>query len=172
MKTSTRFLLLAVLVSSLSSCLFKEPVYSGGFLKIDAALGGVWVAEPKDGDLRKLEFAVVAPLDEDRYVVHHPSREKDGIYYEGRLLKVRERSLMQLRLLATFDGGLPKADAERYTLLWIEKDPKGPVRVRSMGGEGVKGKGPAEVKQLLDNSAVDWSSLFGEPMVFRLLKDN
>lgn len=79
---------------------------------------------------------------------------------------------MQLRLLASFNDGIPKADAERYTLLWIEKDALGSgLKVRSLGGESVKEKGHAEVKRLLEDSSTDWNSLFGEASVFRKLKD-
>jgi hypothetical protein len=98
---------------------------------------------------------------------------KDGFYYEARALTIRDRALLQLRVLATFSDGLPKADVERYTLLWIEKGPAGStVRARALGGDGVKDKGPAEIKRLLEAASTDWNSLFGEAMVFRRLKDN
>ena len=173
MKALTRLILVTVLACALTACLFKEAIYEKGFSKIDLGLSGVWVAEGKDGDPRKMEFAVCAALDDDRYVLHHPSGEKGGIYYEARLLKIRDHSLLQLRVLAKFSDGLPKADAARYTLAWIEKDAAGSsIRVRALGGEGVKEKGSAEVKRLLELPTADWNSLFGEAMVFRRLKDN
>ena len=161
------------LACSLSSCLFKEPVYTEGFSKIDPSFAGVWAMEGKDSDPRKMEYAMIAPLDDDRYVVHHPTAEKGGIYYEGRLLKIRERSLLQLRVLATFEGGLPKDDMARYTLAWVERDPTGSAtKIRALGGAEIKDKSPAEVKRLLEDPSVDWNNLFGDPMVFRRLKDN
>jgi hypothetical protein len=172
MKFLPRFLLALVLACSFGACAFKEPIFSEGFLKVDASLGGVWVTEETAGDPRKMEFAVCAPIDDGRYVIHYPAGEKGGIYYEGRLLTVRDRTLMQLRMLASLKDGLPKADAERYTLAWIEKDPAGhSLRLRTLGGDDLKGKGPAEVRELLEKPSGDWGKLFGDPVVFRHLKD-
>jgi hypothetical protein len=171
MKTLSRFLFVVVVVSSLTGCLFKEAVFEQGFSKIDPALNGVWATEGEDRDPRKMEFAVCASIDDDRYVLNHPSAEKGSLFYEARLLKVQDRTLLQLRLLASFNDGLPKVDAERYTLLWIEKDPAGSgMKVRSLGGEGIKEKGPGEVKRLLETST-EWNSFFGEALMFRRLKD-
>ena len=172
MKTLSRFLLVAVLVSSLTGCLFQEPVFEQGFSKIDPALNGVWASEGENGDPRKMEFAVCASLDDDRYILNHPSAEKGSLFYEARLLKVQDRTLLQLRLLASFNDGIPKADAERYTLSWIEKSPgESGMKVRSLDGESIKGKKPAEVKRLLGDPATDWNSLFGEASIFRKLED-
>jgi hypothetical protein len=173
MKALTQFLIVAVLSCFLTACLFKEPVYSAGFSKIDPSLGGVWVMEGKDGDPRKMEFTVCVPLDDDRYILHSPATDKDAIYYEARMLKIRDRILLQLRVLASFGGGVLKADGDPYTLVWIEKDLKGPaMRVRALGGDSLKAKGPADVKRLLETPSVDWNNLFGDPSVFRRLKDN
>jgi len=172
MKTLNQFLLVAVLVSSLTGCLFKEPVFEQGFSKIDPALNGVWASEGENGDPRKMEFAVCASLDDDRYILNHPSADKGSLFYEARLLKVQDRTLLQLKLLASFNDGIPKPDAERYTLSWIEKGPaESGLKVRSLSGESIKGKNPAEVKRLLEDPATDWSKLFGEASVFRKLKD-
>src|ERR1022692_3285474 len=98
MKLLARPVLVLVIASSLSGCLFKEPVYKEGFSKVDQSLGGVWAKEENDGDPRKMEFAVCAALDDDRYVLHHPTAEKGGIYYEARLLKIHDHTLLQLRV--------------------------------------------------------------------------
>lgn len=113
MKTLAHFLLLLALCS-LSGCLFKQPVFTEGFARI-----GVWAADGKNGDPRQTEFAVCAPLDGDRYLLQHPAGPSGGLLnaggllYEARLLHVRGRSLLQLRLLASFTDGLAKAGAER-----------------------------------------------------------
>jgi hypothetical protein len=157
---------------SLTACLFKEPVFTDGFTKVDAGLGGVWATEGENGDPRKTEFAVCAPLDGERFLLHYPAGEKSGLYYEARPIQIRGRTLLQLRVLASFGDGLPKADAERYTVLWYENDSAGSgLRVRALGDDGVKEKGPADVRKLLEDPARDWSKLFGNPMTFRRLKD-
>ena len=172
MKFLTQSLFLAAFACLLSGCLFKEAVFTDGFSKVDPALGGVWAADGENDDPRKTEFAVCAPLDDDRYVLHYPSFGKDSLYYEVRPLQVRSRTLLQLRVLASFGNGLPKADAERFTVLWIEKDAGGKsLRVRALGEGDVKEKGPAAARKLLEDPASDWNKAFGESMTFRRLKD-
>lgn len=172
MKILTRFLLLTALACSFTACLFKEPVFTEGFVKTDASLGGAWATDGEDGDPRKIEFAVCAALDDGRYILHHPSGEKAGLYYEARPLVIRERTLLQLRVLASFSDGLPTADAERYTLVWIAKETDGKkLRVRALGGDGVKDKSPAAIRKALETQSTDWGKLFGEPAIFHRLKD-
>jgi hypothetical protein len=80
---------------------------------------------------------------------------------------------LQLRSLASFGDGLPKANDDIYTLVWIEGDLSGPsINVRALNGNSVKGKSPADVKGLLENSAEDWNKLFGEAVEYRRLKGN
>lgn len=90
MKTLGQFISVALLVSSLTGCLFREPVFEQGFSKIDPDLNGVWASEGEGGDPRKMEFAVCASLDDDRYFLNHPSLEKGSLFYEARLLKVHD----------------------------------------------------------------------------------
>jgi len=172
MKTLFRLLLGSVIAVFLTECLYTEPVFKEGFSKIDPDLNAVWVNDPKSGDPRKMELAVCASLDDDRYLLHYPASDKDGIYYEARLLKVGSRSVLQLRELASLNEGLPAADAKRYTLLWIERDMKiSSIRVRALDGEKLKDKGPLDVRKMLETSSTDWIGLFGDPMDFRRLND-
>lgn len=172
MKILTRLVLLTALACSFTACLFKEPVFTEGFAKTDPGLGGVWATDGDEGDPRKIEFAVCAPLDDGRYILHHPSGEKGGLYYEAKPLAVRGRTVLQLRVLASFSDGIPKADENRYTLIWIEKEADGlKLRVRSLGGDGVKDKTPAQIRKALETQSTDWGKLFGEPAVFHRLKD-
>jgi hypothetical protein len=97
----TLHLLLAVFAFLLTSCFFKEPVFTEGFSKVNEALAGVWVAHGEKGDPRKNEFAVCVPIDTERYLLHYPAGEKGGFYYEARPLEIRGRTLLQLRTLAT-----------------------------------------------------------------------
>lgn len=172
MKPLLRLLFVVLATYFLTGCLFKEPVFTEGFAKIDPALAGVWATEGKQGDPRKVEFAVHALLDPDRALLHHPAGEKGGIYYESRQVIVRDRTLLQLRVLATFSDGLPKTDEERYTLLWVDKSASdSTLQVRALGGDGLKDKSPAEVRQLLNAPETDWNGHFGEAMRFHRLPD-
>ena len=172
MKTLARLLLLTALTCTFTACLFKEPIFSDGFAKADASLGGVWASEGDEGDPRKTEFAVCAPLDDTRYILHHPTGEKGGLYFEARPIVIRDRTLLQLRVLASFSDGLPKADGERYTLIWVAKVDGGKkLTVRSLGDDGLKDKTPAQVRKELEAADTDWGKLFGEPAAFHRLKD-
>ena len=172
MKILTWFILLAAFAFAFTACLFKEPVFTEGFTKTDPTFSGIWATDGEDGDPRKIEFVMCAAVDDDRYFLHHPAGEKSGLYYEARPLTIRNRTLLQLRVLASFSDGLSKADAERFTLAWIEKEADGgKLRVRSLGGDGVKDKVPAQIRKDLENPSADWSKLFGEPAEFHRLKD-
>lgn len=46
------------------------------------------------------------------------------------------------------------------------------MKVRALDGKAVKEKGPAEVKLLIEDPAMDWNKLFNEASVYRKLKDN
>ncbi len=172
MKFLARILLLAVLACSLPACLLREPVFTEGFAKADDSLGGVWENEPDEGDSRKVEFAVCAPLDDTRQMVNYPAGGKDGLYYEVRSLAVRGRTVLQLRAIASFSDGVPKPGSEVYTLLWIEKEDGGKkLRIRALGGEAVKDRTPAQLRKALETQSTDWTKLFGPSTVFRRLKD-
>lgn len=173
MKIFVRFLLLALLSFSFAACHFKEPVFTEGFAKVDPALNGVWATDGTDGDPRKIEFAVCAPLDDALYLIHHPATDKGSIYYDARPIVVRGRTLLQLRVLATLNNGLPKADDARFTLVWIEKDADGKkIRVRSLEGDALKDKGPADVRKELETLASDWGKLFGQATAFHRLDEH
>ena len=104
--------------------------------------------------------------------MHYPALDKDGIYYEARLLKIGNHNVLQLRQLASLNEGLPAADAKRYTLLWIEKDVNSSsMRVRALNWEKLKDKGPSDVKKMLESGSTDWNDLFGDPLDLRRLKD-
>lgn len=170
MNSLSRTLLAAALVFTLTACNFEQPVFNDGFAKTDPALAGVWVADGENGDPRKNEFAVCAILDDERYLLHHPSGGKDGIYYEARPLSVRERTVLQLRILATFADGIPKPGAARFTLVWIEKQAGG-LCIRALKGDGAEQLKPGALRAELENPASDWGRLFGDALVFRRLND-
>ncbi len=173
MKALIRPFLVMLMAGAVTGCLFKEPVFEKGFQNVDPALAGVWATVVEGGDPRETEFAVCAPVDETRSIINYPAGSKDALYFEARALEVHGRSLLQLRILASFSEGLPKPDAQRYTLLWVEKEAGGAnLRVRALKGDGeaVK-KGPAEVKRLLEDPGTDWLPLFDDAIQFRRLKD-
>jgi len=92
MKIILRLLLVAAIAFSLPACRFKEAIFTEGFSQVDPDLGGVWAARGENGDPRKTEFAVCAPLDADRLLLHYPSGGKEGIYFEAKAIKVREQA--------------------------------------------------------------------------------
>ncbi len=171
MKILTRLVFLVVLACSFTACLLKEAVFTEGFAKADGTLGGVWTGDG-DGDPQKIGSAVCAPLDDGRYVLHYPTAEKEGMYYEARPVVIRDRTVLQLRALASFSDGIPKTDVERYTLAWIEKVDGGKkLRVRCLLEASVKGRTAAQIRAALEAESADWGKLFGEPAVFRRVKD-
>ena len=152
----------------LTSCLFKDPVFTSGFVKTDDSITGVWVAEDEAGDMEKADLAACFKVDDSKYVLHYPARAKDGIYYATQPLKVRDRDLLQVQALGTLKGRpvKPGQDSEAYTLIWIEKADGGKFVVRPLNGKMEK-KGPTEVKRLLEDPGTNWDELFADAKVFK-----
>ncbi len=152
-------MLAAVLPLVLSACLFKDPVFTTGFVKTDDSITGVWVAEDE---------AACFKVDDNKYVLHYPARAKDAIYYAMQPLKVRDRDVLQVQALGTLKGRpvKPGQDNEACTLIWIEEKEAGKLTVRPLNGKMEK-KGPAEVKRLLEDPGTNWDKLFVEAKVFK-----
>lgn len=171
MKALRLLIAAALAFGPLTSCIFKEPVFTTGFVRADNSWLGVWATDG-EGDPRNVELAVFLPLDESRYVLHYPSNDKDNFYFEARLLRVRDRDVMQLRVLGTMKGGAAKSDDDTCTLLWLEKKSPGVLSVRALkGGEEASKRGAAGTRKLLEDPASDWTSAFGDAMEFKRLKN-
>ena len=171
MKKLSPLLLLVVCCFFQTSCLFKEAIFSTGFVKIDATLAGVWTAEPEDGDPRGREFAVLVPVGQEAFMLHYPVGEKGSSYFEVRPLKVGEKDLWQVRLAAGLDSGIPKFDTPTYTLLWVEKSSPGNLSIRPLSHEGAHTSSAAAARQALETKGADWDKLFSEPKTFTRLPD-
>lgn len=164
---------LSLLLGTLASCVFKEPVFATGFGTTNRDLAGVWATDGEGGDPRKIEFAVFLPLDDSRWALHYPTNEKDGFYFEARPLRVRDRDLLQLRVLGTMKAGPAKPGDSIYTLLWLEAKAPGVLSVRALSGDDeATRRGPDGTRKLLEDPASDWNAAFGEPMEFKKLKDS
>jgi hypothetical protein len=161
----------ALLCLSLSSCLFKEPLFTSGYAPVDSSLIGVWMTEGDGKDPREREFAVVAGMGADTLMLHYPVGQKGGNYFEARPLKVRGRDLWQLRLATTFDDGVPDKDTPTYTLIWIEKKGDGQFSVRHLSSEGPHTASAAEARKALESDKSDWEKLFGEALLFTRLNE-
>lgn len=170
MKNAVR-LALAMLTLSLTSCLFKEAIFTSGFVKADPALAGVWMAEGENKDPRERDFAVLANVGGDAYMLHYPVGAKGGHYFEVRPLKLGDKDLWQVRLAASFDDGIPQADTPIYTICWIEKAGDGKLSVRALKNEGPHTAGAAQTRKALEDKTTDWNQLFGEATTFTRLHD-
>jgi len=169
MKTPTLVsaLLATVLPLILSSCLFKDPVFTEGFAKTDDSLVGVWTVEEGADDPAKAELAACFKVDESNFMLHYPAREKDGMYFAAQPLKVNGHDLLQLRGLGTLENRPVKpGDKEVYTLVWIEKRPDGSLKIRPLKGD-LGQKPPAEVRKMIEDRGTKWEEIFVDPKVFK-----
>lgn len=171
MKSLFQLLALLTLSLGLSSCLFTEPVFTGGFTKTDSALAGVWLTEDETGDARSREFAVLAPVGEDAFMLNYPVGAKGSSYFEVRPLKIGGKDLWQVRLSATFEDGLPKADTPTYTLLLVEKAGSDKLNIRPLKSEGAHTASAAATLKALEAESPEWDKLFGEAKTFLRLED-
>lgn len=171
MKRLFQLLASALLITSLSSCLFKEPVFTEGFIQADSSLAGVYSTDDESGDPRGREFAVLAPMGKDAYMLHYPVGTKGSSYFEVKPLQVGGKDLWQVKLVATFEDGLPKSDTPVYNVLLVDKSKTGQISVRALDREGQHTASAAATKKALLEKSPDWEKLFGESKTFVRLKD-
>ncbi|MEN3941132.1 hypothetical protein WJU23_07555 [Prosthecobacter sp. SYSU 5D2] len=171
MKSIIHIAALLTLSLGLSSCLFTEPVFTGGFVQSDLSAAGVWMTEDETGDARGREFAVLAPVGQDAFTLNYPVGSKGSSYFEVRPLKVGDKDIWQVRLSATFEDGVPKSDTPVYTLLLVEKEGDGKLSIRPLKSEGDHTASAAATQKALSEKSPDWDKLFGEAKTFIRLKD-
>lgn len=171
MKNAFRLLTLAFLSLALSSCLFREPVFTEGFIKADSSVAGVYFTDDESGDERSREFAVLAPMGESSFMLNYPAGAKGGSYFEVKPLQVNGNDIWQIHLTATFEDGLPQKDTPTYTLLLVEKAGEGKLTIRPLKTEGDHTSSAAATMQALSGKNPDLDKLFGEAKTFVRLKD-
>lgn len=159
------------LTAALSSCLFREPIFTEGFIKADSSLAGVYFTDDETGDERGREFAVLAPIGSDSFSLHYPVGTKGGSYFEVKPLQFAGKDIWQIRLAATFEDGLPQKDTPTYTLVLVEKTSEGKLSIRPLKAEGDHTASAATTLQALSAAKPDWDKLFGEAKTFVRLKD-
>ena len=151
----------------LSSCLFKDPVFTEGFAKTDDSIVGVWTVDEGADDPAKAELAACFKVDESNYMLHYPASDKDGMYFAAQPLKVNGRDLLQLRGLGSLnDRPVKPGDKEVYTLLWIEKEANGSLKIRPLKGD-LEQKTTTEVRKLIEDKGTKWEEIFVDPKVFK-----
>ena len=155
---------LALCCLALSSCVFETPVFKRGWQKFDPSLIGVWTTTGGE----KPENAVVIRDGPDRAIINYPAGEK-GWYFAARTVRLRDKQLMQLEILAQPDSKKPDGNAVNFTLLWLEPQPGSTMQVRALDGNAIaKAKiTPGALGKLLADPGFDWNPVFGSPTVFR-----
>ncbi|MBU3666315.1 MAG: hypothetical protein FGM15_10645 [Chthoniobacterales bacterium] len=150
---------------ALSACVFEAPVFKGGWQKFDANLAGVWTTTSGD---EKPENAIVVRDGPDRAIINYPAGEK-GWYFGARTVRLRDRLLMQLEILAQPDGKQPGSKAETFTLIWLETQPDGAMQVRALDSSAISKQKLTgqDLRKLLADPDFDWNKVFGSPTVFR-----
>lgn len=171
MKPILQLLAIALLTTSLTSCLFQEPVFTEGFTQADSSLAGVYVGADETGDPRGNEFAVLAPFGKDTFMLHYPVGTKGSSYFEVKPLEISGKDLWQVKLVATYEDGLPKKDAPIYNVLLVDKSAEGKISIRVLKNEGDHTASAAATKKSLSEKSPDWEKLFGESKTFVRLKD-
>lgn len=161
-------------VGLLQGCMFEKPVFTGGFSPLPEGMAGVWVSPGKGGDPRKDQFAVFAPLSGGSWLLAHPAgASADTTYYEVQGRQVAPgRHLLQLRTIASFEEGVPAPGAKAYSLILLDQDSPGLVRVRLVDRQGpLQGKSAGEAAGILQAPDADFDAIFGgDPLEFRLLE--
>lgn len=90
----------------LVGCEYSVSLTESPDLEIDKAVLGLW-ERTVDGD--RVENVLVLPLDEKEYLVFY-SEKHSGLYARAGLVKIGDKTLVQIKWLGTSEGGLPDSD--------------------------------------------------------------
>jgi hypothetical protein len=171
-----RFILVLGGALLLAGCLFERPVFTAGFTALPEAMAGVWVSVGDATDPRKSEYAVLAPIEGDRWLLAHPAGPgAETVYYEVRGRTPAEgRQLLQLRTMSSFSRGIPGTEEKNYTVIELKHLSPTEVQVRLLDDNGVlKGKSAEDAARLLESPAANSEGVFtAEPMKFRQLPNS
>lgn len=156
-------LMLAAL--ALCSCIFEEPVFHDELARPGAALEGLWRTDDADGPA---DYAALFPLTATTSMLQYPVAT-NGWWFEAQSLRVNDRYLLQLRILAGPEAK-PAAESDKnYTLVWVEQLPAEAIRMRALDGRKIGDAEftPAKLRAFLSDASNNWDEAFGEPTIFR-----
>lgn len=161
-----RFGLSAVFVVSalaLGSCVFEQPVFESGLAR-PAHLDGLWQTTDANGDV---QHAALFPLGEQTSLLQYPLAT-NGWWFEARSLRINDRDLLQLRVLAGPGSQPAEKGGNNYTLAWLETLADGTVRMRALDGAsiGKAGLTAASLRDVLSDPQGDWDKFFGAASIF------
>jgi len=111
-----RVLLCLICALPIAGCLYEHPFVEEDVLPIDANLVAVWEEVPPEvddpgerGRLTAIRFS------DTEYLIHYPSNE-DGGYFRGYLVRLGEKTYIQIEAIAGSAGPLPPRNKRRFHL--------------------------------------------------------
>jgi hypothetical protein len=88
----------------LVGCVYEVPLATDSQQDVNRALLGKWQTVAGDGEVMEL---LVLPLGANEYLVHYPSKAKDGIFFRAFVAQTGEVPIMQFQALGTSAGDVP-----------------------------------------------------------------
>ena len=107
--------LLTVTVLLLAGCEYESPLTKEHTIAVDSALLGLWEPVPDEGDEPKQdERMMILKYSDTEYLIHYPPRGNDEVYYRGYPIKIDGVSCVQLQIIGTDGGPLPKDEKDLF----------------------------------------------------------
>lgn len=154
---------LVVAALAISSCIFEQPVFEAELAR-PAHLDGLWQTTDANGNV---QHAALFPLGERTSLLQYPLATS-GWWFEAQSLRINDRDLLQLRILAGPGSQPAEKGGNNYTIAWLETLADGTVRMRALDGSSIAKAGltAATLRDLLSDPQGDWDKFFGAASVF------
>jgi hypothetical protein len=99
----------------LVGCQYESPLTKEHNIAVDPSVLGMWELVPdKDDKVQQDERLMILKFSDTEYLVHYPVGGNDEAYYRGYLIKIGGLLCIQLQIIGTDDGPLPKDEKKLF----------------------------------------------------------
>ncbi|MBN1675486.1 MAG: hypothetical protein JXR37_30880 [Kiritimatiellae bacterium] len=101
-----------------AGCEYQVPITDKHVIPVDGQIVGLWAALPGKGHGPKgKERLLVLPYGDTQYIVQYPVGE-EAMYFRAYPVKIGERSCVQLELLGSLKGPVPKKERKYHVVAY------------------------------------------------------
>jgi hypothetical protein len=158
------------LMMLLASCVFESPFETTAKVPVDQIFLGRW-EEVSSNEKLAVNHMLVLQHSENEYLVQYPEGEK-AMYFRAFAVDLAGQRFIQIQLIGTADDGPVKPENRKYHLLKVAMN-KDALEIRTIKPE-VLGKALKDTESLRAafSAHKNEAELFGEPVMFRRMKDS
>lgn len=157
-----------IMMLLVAGCEYQEPLSGNQGLPLDESAIGLWEAMPeKINQAPPKEYLLALKISPTEYLVHY-KMESDSMYFRAYPIKIGNISCLQLQLIGTSSGPVPKNEPQYQVALYTIKGDE--LSIRMMNTSIVSPKlGSAEMREVFIKNQTK-AELFREPGKFKRAK--